>query len=53
MYFGRSPTGRTIRCNALFVTSQTISAAIPNVSSHCDSQTKQNLVLLQKEIVES
>jgi hypothetical protein len=29
-YFGRSPTGRAIRCNALFVTSQNISAAIPN-----------------------
>jgi hypothetical protein len=28
--FGRSPTGRAIRCNALLVTSQIISAAIPN-----------------------
>jgi hypothetical protein len=27
---GRSPSGRAIRYNGLFVTSQTISAAIPN-----------------------
>jgi hypothetical protein len=29
-FFGRSPSGRAIRCNALFVASQSISAAIPN-----------------------
>jgi hypothetical protein len=28
--FGRSPSGRAIRCNALFVASQNISTAIPN-----------------------
>jgi hypothetical protein len=33
VYFGRSPTGRAIRCNGLFVTSQTISTAIPNAGN--------------------
>jgi hypothetical protein len=30
LFFGRSPTGRAIHCNLLFVTSQKISVAIPN-----------------------
>jgi hypothetical protein len=31
--FGRSPTGRAIRYNFLLVTSQKISAAIPNADN--------------------
>jgi hypothetical protein len=31
--FGRSPTGRAIRYNALFVTSQSISTTIPNAEN--------------------
>jgi hypothetical protein len=33
-YFGRSPSGRAIRCNAGFVTSPNISTAIPNAKHH-------------------
>jgi hypothetical protein len=32
LFLGRSPSGRAIRCNALFVTSQSIFAAIPNAN---------------------
>jgi hypothetical protein len=35
---GRSPSGRAIRYNGLFVTSQTISAAIPNAKCHVQAQ---------------
>jgi hypothetical protein len=35
-YEGVPLTGRAIRCNALFVTSQNISAAIPNAKTQND-----------------